>query len=203
MSLDSPSALESNRYGHKLYNENPSALREEEARIRRKKVAPDRAATHMIVDTETQELLARSPGAQAFYGSEIVDDERFVKLYFAGLRKYVGLSKAGLDVFETVYHQMSANKDRDFVLLSSRSTTIPKRTFERGLKDLIEHGFLFRSVVPGQYWVNVRYIFNGDRLFEVKEYRRRSSVPAHEQAGLFDAPAEAVAVARELDQQEA
>ena len=54
-----------------------------------------------------------------------------------------------------VYDQMRDNKDRDYVLLAAAEAKIPPRTYQRGLRELIERGFLYQSAVAGKYWVNI------------------------------------------------
>ncbi len=39
------------------------------------------------------------------------------------------------------------------------------------MRELIEKGFLAESVEPGMYFINIDYLFNGNRLVFIKEFR--------------------------------
>jgi hypothetical protein len=183
-----------NRYGQQLYRANPTIPNAGSiAKTRRTKIGNDRKG--IVIDNDTGEFLGH--GGAMVYEFEEVDKERFVKLYLAGLKQAIGMSKAGLQMFQEVYDQMRDNKERDYVLLSPMNSELPERTFQRGLKELIDRKFLFRSVMRDQYWVNVQYMFNGDRLAFVKAYKLRTENSA--QQSLFDAESEAQAVADALE----
>jgi hypothetical protein len=53
---------------------------------------------------------------------------------------------------------------------------LTRRTYERGMKELLEKEFLFRSVSSDMYFVNIRYIFNGDRLVLAQSYQRMETI---------------------------
>jgi hypothetical protein len=126
-----------------------------------------------VVDNGTGEILGR--GGAISYEFEEVDKERFVKLYLAGLKQAAGLSKAGLAVFEIVYNQLRERPGQDSVLLSTRDHNLPKTTYFRGLRELLDKDFLYRSTIDGQFFVNIRFMFNGDRLAFVKGYKLRQA----------------------------
>jgi len=74
-----------------------------------------------------------------------------VKLFLEGVKQTAGLSKPGLAMFELVYR--------------------------RDIKELLDRGFLFKSLMEGGFFVNIRYMFNGDRQAFVKGYKRRNGTP--------------------------
>jgi hypothetical protein len=59
---------------------------------------------------------------------------------------------------------------------------IPRATFYRGLRELLEKEFLYRSPWDGIFFVNIRYMFNGDRLAFVKAFHLAGSAPAKKAA---------------------
>lgn len=152
----------------KLYATNPSVPAASDI-AKRKRVQLGDERKGVVIDNSSGEML--NPAGAAFYEYEEVDKERFVKLYLAGLKQAVGLSKAALAVFQLVYDQMRENKGRDYVLLSPLSCGLSQPTYSRGLSEMIDRGFLFRSEVAGQFWVNIQFMFNGDRLAFVKGYK--------------------------------
>lgn len=178
--------------GIRLYATNPSIPNPDELKkLKRTKIGDDRRG--LVVDNGTGEILGH--GGAIVYEWEEVDKERFVKLYLGGLKQAAGLSKAGLSVFEMVYEQMRDRPGQDTVLLSARTSKLEARTYRRGLRELLEKEFLFRSMVDGAFFVNIRFMFNGDRLAFVRGYRlkngeeRQPELPLEEPA-LLAAPAE-------------
>ena len=173
--------------GIPVYLTNPSIPGEHEIKkIKRTKLGDERRG--FVVDNSTGEILGQ--GGAIAYEWEEVDKERFVKLYLAGLKQASGLSKAGLSVFELVYHAMREKPGEDTVLLGAAMSNMEERTFNRGLRELLEKQFLFRSTLASMFFVNIRFMFNGDRLAFVKGYRlkkddgRQQSLPLNELAAL-------------------
>jgi hypothetical protein len=109
-------------------------------------------------------------GGAVVYEWEEVDKERFVKLFLAGLKQASGLSKAGLAVFELVYTALRDAPGEDTVRLSVMTVGMKKTTYYNGLRELLKKEFLYRSPWDGVFFVNIRYMFNGDRLAFVKAY---------------------------------
>lgn len=96
-------------------------------------------------------------------------------MYLEGIRQATGLTKAGLAVFEIVYKQMQDNPGDDKVHLSWMTVDISKSTYYRGVKELLEKEFLYKTPYDGAYFVNIRYMFNGDRLAFVKGYHLKGA----------------------------
>jgi hypothetical protein len=167
------------RYGKTLYESNPSITGRFPSRIISKK--PTRGGTaYMVAGDGSGEVLGT--GAFAFVEEKEIDSESFVKVYLEGIKQYGNLSKAGALLFEFVYREISGvnGKDKDTVtinyfLAEKWKPEMHRRTYERGMTELLEKGFLFRSVAADVYFVNVRFMFNGDRMVLVKSYRRAGS----------------------------
>jgi len=174
------------RYGVPVYQTNPSVPSETEIkRSRRAQIGTERKG--LIVDSGSGEIVGH--GGAIVYEWEEVDKDRFVKLYLAGLKQAAGLSKAGLAVFETVYKQVRERPGQDTVPLDAYSSGLHPVTYRRGLRELLEKEFLFRSPNPGLFFVNIRFMFNGDRLAFVKGYRLKEDQPMLPGLGLETAPA--------------
>lgn len=160
--------------GVPIYQTNPSIPTETEIkRSKRAQIGSERKG--LIVDSGTGEILGH--GGAISYEFEEVDKERFVKLYLAGLKQAAGLTKAGLSVFEIVYSQVRENPGKDTVLLDALSSGMEERTYQRGLRELLAKEFVFRSTNPGLFFVNIRFMFNGDRLAFVKGYKLKKDQP--------------------------
>jgi hypothetical protein len=177
---DETGAVGMTRYGQPIYASNPTipaagAI----SKTRRAQIGDEKRG--VVIDQSNGEILGH--GGAMIYEFEEVDKERFVKLYLAGLKSAVGMSKAGMEVFQAVYDQMRENKQRDFVLLSAHDAKMNDRTFQRGLRELIERKFLYRGTIQGMFWINIQYMFNGNRLAFVKAYQIKGS---GQQLSMFD-----------------
>ncbi len=164
------------KHGVPIYRSNPSVPDPDDIK-KRKTVRFGDDKRGFVVDGGSGEIL--SVGGVGFYEFEEVDNARFVKLFLEGVKQAAGLSKAGLAVFEMVYRQVQENPGTDEIYLSVEMVPyisgkkMAKTTYFRGLRELLEREFLFRSPYDGVFFVNIRYMFNGDRLAFVKGYKRK------------------------------
>ena len=165
------------KQGLPIYRTNPS-VPDPDCIRKKKKIRYGDEQKGFVVDTGSGEVL--SVGGAGFYEFEEVDDTKFVKLFLAGVKQAAGLSKSGLTLFEIVYKEMQKNVGEDKVMLSfymasEQVDTLTERTYRRGLRELLDKEFLYRSPSDGVFFVNIRFMFNGDRLAFVKGYRRRGT----------------------------
>ncbi|EHG4045342.1 replication protein [Salmonella enterica] len=125
----------------------------------------------MVVNQETGEYV----GGAGFFQYQEVDKTQFLKLYINGVRALRQLSSSGGLVFEVLYRAVQDHKDSDrvflaFDLIDQNLVKISESTFFRGMRELINKGFIAESTVQNSYFINPDYIFNGDRLTFVKTY---------------------------------
>jgi hypothetical protein len=168
------------RRGHPVYKENPSVVGGFPVTMRsRSRTNDDRA---LLITHDTGEII--SDGTFTFVSEEEVDNERFIKIYLAGIKEHGNLTKAGATLFEFVYYQLSgpAGKDRDTVAMNLMIVqdwkSMAKATYYRGLNELLERGFIFRTMAADVYFINVRFMFNGDRMIVANSYRRKKPTKA-------------------------
>lgn len=103
-----------------------------------------------------------------------------------------------MQVFELVYHEMRANPGCDEIKLNqyvAKDHGINDRTYQRGVRELLKKEFLFRSPSDGVFFVNIRFMFNGDRLAFVRSYHLKD---AGRQQELFTADAAALPAPKSL-----
>ena len=137
-----------------------------------RKISDNSGEKMMVVSRETGEIV----GASGFWHTQEVDRTQFVKLYINGVKAFKELTGAGTKVFELLYVQMQKNIGKDIISLvfadiNQDITAISSATFFRGIRELIEKGFIAETVQSGRYFVNPDYVWNGDRLAFVKEFR--------------------------------
>ena len=118
-----------------------------------------------------------APSARLIYDRERLDLLLFRFIRLRGIRKYGELSKAGALLFEFVYKQMSGKdaKDKDQINLSYMLALewrkdLARRTFYRGMNELLSKDFLFRSLAADVYFVNINFMFNGNRMTLARRY---------------------------------
>lgn len=169
---------ELSRHGHKIYRENPSLVNGLPTRIIPQR--PSKTGDAYLIAPDTGQILSK--GVMSFIAEKEVDTEEFVKIYLAGIRKYGELKKAGAMIFEFVYHTISGKngKDNDVVainwpLVHEWKPDVTRPTYQRGMNELLNKEFIFRTIAADSYFVNVRYMFNGDRIALVQSYRRKGS----------------------------
>lgn len=164
------------RYGYPLYEENPSLNPDLPTRFKTNENSKTSKA--YLIASEAGEVIGR--GVFGIIEEKEVDSEQFVKLYLAGIRQYGNLTKAGAILFEFVYKQLSDQNSRDkdtiainFLLAQRWRKELSRRTYERGMRELLCKEFLYRSLTADIYFVNVRFMFNGNRMILAQSYRRK------------------------------
>lgn len=129
-------------------------------------------------------------GVSAIHQVEERDDAEFVKVFAAGVAASYELSRTAQRVFQVVLDQYQrtpmSRGYADYVNLfwfgdgvEGRDVGMSERTFQRGLKELIEKRFIASKDGTG-FWTNPALFFKGDRVMFIKEYRRRKQTAKDE-----------------------
>lgn len=132
-----------------------------------------------LINSQTGEIR----GVTTIQQIEERDDAEFVKVFAAGVAASYELSKTAQRVFQVVLGQYErtpmSRGYADYVNLywfndgiDGHSVGMSERTFQRGLKELIEKRFL-ASKDGIAFWTNPALFFKGDRVVFVKEYHRK------------------------------
>lgn len=116
-----------------------------------------------------------NPSIPFEYEWEEINKEHFVNLYLIGAEQFVRLSRAALAVFVLVCQQVIENSGKDTVLLAADQSNLTQATYFRGLRELLDKEFLFRSPYDGTFFVNIRFIFNGNRRAFITGYHLKGS----------------------------
>lgn len=138
----------------------------------------------MVVSGKSGEVVAPA----GFWQAQEVDKTQFVKLYLNGVKAFKELTSAGAKVFEILYVYVQQNIGKDqiilsYALLDKDKFNISKATYHRGIKELIDKEFIAESYAQNLYFINPDYIWNGDRLAFVKEFRLKQSEPVAKAIG--------------------
>lgn len=164
------------KFGFPVYETNPSVTNEIPTRV--KKTDKGQNSNFSMIAPDTGELVAN--GALCFVEEKEVDTEEFVKVYKDGIRQMNKLTKPGFELFTYVYDEIVGKNgvNKDTIALNAYhiqkwKPDMSARTYNRGLHELLQKKILFRSITRDVFFINVRYLFNGDRMGLVKLYRRR------------------------------
>lgn len=156
-----------------LYEKNPyivdASLNTNEGTKR--KTLRSKDGTTLMITSQSGEVVAPA----GFWQTQEVDKTQFVKLYVNGVKAFRELTAAGAKMFEILYLEVQKAIGRDRVYISFSNLPeefdISQATFTRGMRELIDKKFVAPTAAIGWYWVNPDYMWNGDRLAYVKEYR--------------------------------
>jgi hypothetical protein len=137
-----------------------------------KRITDKTGTRMMVVSQKTGEVMAPA----GFWQAQEVDKTQFVKLYVNGVKAFRDLTSAGTKVFEVLYLKVQESIGKDILSLvfydvDQAITPMSGSTFMRGIRELVAKGFIAESYVSGRYFLNPDYMWNGDRLAFVKEYR--------------------------------
>jgi hypothetical protein len=126
----------------------------------------------MVVSESTGEII----GGAGFWHTQMVDKTAFIKLFINGVKAFKELTGAGTKVFHILYLEMQKEIGKDVVYLNflgidQNLFSMSKVTWHKGLKELLEKGFIAETMIQNKYFINPDYVFNGDRLALVQEYR--------------------------------
>lgn len=107
-----------------------------------------------------------------------VDKTHFLKFYAEGVRMFLGLKSPGIKVFMIIYQLLIDDPDYQqdkidltYSLLDENiKASISRTTFTRGVKELRNVNFLAPTMHDGVYWINIDYVFKGNRLTLINQY---------------------------------
>lgn len=186
LDVSKPAKAQKRRKGNILFVENPF-MPSVATRTRR---VSNKRGDMQLVNSETGEITAKIAG---FWEAEEVDATRFVKLFINGVKALKELSPAGTKVFEVLYLRMQDSVSKDQVYMSYSTidqviTPLSEATYTRGMRELVDKEFLAASPHIGLFWINPDFVWNGDRLAFVKEYRKRPALPIRDQTSTMELP---------------
>lgn len=147
-----------------------------EVSVRRRQVRTSGARA--LLDPQNGEVAAIA----AVHTIQYRDDQQFVKVFSAGIKAAFDLTRTASKVFERVLEiyeatPMTSGYAEAVELfwfgdgLSGRDIGMSEYSYKRGLRELIDKGFLYPRIASS-FWVNPALFFKGDRVAFINEYRR-------------------------------
>ncbi len=174
---------------HKVYSENPSI---EMAMINTKKGV--RAV--FAKDGETEISVTHGDDMRSvaldFSRKCVIDKDKFIKLYIHSFPVLSDLKNSTKLLFQYILSSLSNESNQDKLYIAYKDyqekakknpifPSISQPTFSRCLRELLELEILFKSTLPNLYFVNIAYVFNGDRLRFLTEYQLKKDREEAEQ----------------------
>lgn len=168
-----------------VVDDNPFAakLMEKMEMKRVRKGAKNGVASVSLTNEETGEVVSGIQENRVFMKQEVVDSEKFVKLYIHRFAELYDLGVSAQKVFGyfLVEMQKPINKDRDIIFFNMsdcmdfcKYKTNPM--IYTGLTELIKHKFIAKSSKhPGHFYVDANTAFNGKRVIIMEEYIKEDS----------------------------
>jgi hypothetical protein len=136
------------RYGHPLYEVNPSLPRnlaieqpsqESSSGVEDREIQPFHLSSNRVEHCQKSNHVDREILTESGVVSGL-DREKFVKIYLAGVRQYARLNKSGTSLFEFIYEQLSRHESQDkdliylnYILASKWNPGLMRRTYSRGI----------------------------------------------------------------------
>ena len=117
-----------------------------------------------------------------FYTKITIDKDQFIKLYISALPALSNLKNSTKLLFQYILIKINEEIGKDVIYLNysdySRSTYLSplsgkfsQSTFSRALNELLDNEIIYKTPNQHLYFINIAYIFNGDRLKFITEYQ--------------------------------
>ena len=125
-----------------------------------------------LVDENTGEITSRTEIGQVIN----VDSEQFIRLFSKDLGDWFDFEKSTQKVFTQMLKKIqteAVNRDTFYYAIEDirNDTGLGVSTIYRALTELINNKVIARGARPNLFFLNPRFLFNGDRADFVKSYR--------------------------------
>ncbi|MFA5681129.1 MAG: hypothetical protein WC999_07335 [Hydrogenophaga sp.] len=163
------------------YKENPSiALAKENTKHGVKTIFGKKEHSTYHILAQELENKNETEDTITFSKKQIVDQDQFVKLYIAGFEALSNLKNSTKLVYTYIFNQIRQEVGKDIFYFSFKNyesfceiekiSKLSKATFHRSMNELMEKEVIFKSDMSNLYYINIAYVFNGDRLKFIQEY---------------------------------
>jgi hypothetical protein len=128
-----------------------------------------------ITDKDTGEVVSGINSNIMFRRKQYVDNEQFVKLYNDQMKSIFNLSLSAIKVFGYIMFEMQNLVNSDAVWFSLKGCMefceyTSHQMVYRGLSELLKKMIICKSDKPNQFWINPKYVFNGNRIIVFNEF---------------------------------
>ena len=128
----------------------------------------------LLVDSDTGEI----ENMAAVYAYEEKDKEEFIKVYVNGMKSLMDMSNTGSKAFYFIMNCLRINDDRVYVNIMEMAEYCKWKNTAQcylGLGELIANKIVAPSMSPNLWFINPKFVFNGNRILFMKEYRMKEN----------------------------
>lgn len=131
--------------------------------------------SELVVNAKTGELFEQFPVKSL---TVLVDSLQYTKVYSNSIDSISDLTVPALKLLCYIMKYLKPNKDMIKLKADNCNKYCGYKTkvsFYKGLEELLDKKFIYRTEDEHEFWINVNYFFNGDRLNSVdeKEYKNK------------------------------
>jgi hypothetical protein len=133
-------------------------------------------SSYVNQDTGESSVLKSTRGT-IFSEQKYVDSNTYTKIYNKNLREMFSLSSGALKLFGYFMSQLNFRDTEGMIYMDLDDAIMfcdygenSRSVIYRGLTDLILRGFICKTNRPWTFYINPKYVHNGDRIAVFKEY---------------------------------
>lgn len=137
----------------------------------------------MVKNSETDEY---ETAIIDFTTKKIIDRSQFIKVYINAFPVLSDLKNSTKIVYQYILLSVSKQVGKDIYHFSFRDylqqcesnislVQVSEKTYYNAVKELLEKKILFKCTSPSLFFLNIDYVFNGDRLRFITEYHARKT----------------------------
>jgi hypothetical protein len=121
--------------------------------------------------------IVKDESTQVIVSRDVVDKQEFLKIYEGTLVAITKTSRGAVKLFMAIVDKTPFNESTvDFDIDEYAASVNKSKTYVyRLVRELIENGFIAKSVYSNQYFVNINLVCKGDRLTILRDYIRKDS----------------------------
>lgn len=132
-----------------------------------------------------------------FYTSKQIDKAKFIRIYTTSFQAISSLKSAGMKIlFSYIFPLMEEEflvdsyylnyEDYSKRMSDLKLEAITERYFEMGISDLLKNEIIYKHRLAYIYFINISYLFNGDRLKFIKEKQKQMQESTEEEISKTD-----------------
>lgn len=134
----------------------------------------------------SKEATGESISIAGVHRLEIVDEDRFVKLFTQNSALFFDLTRPAQKILRFILDLVQDNHGKDGIYFSwweveewlkTKSVEMKgfsRTNYHRAVAEVIQKKLIAESEKPNFYWINPHVFFNGDRMIYIQEYRREA-----------------------------
>ena len=166
---------------HKTYLDNPSIDQAKKNTILGNKIQyanqEKTITTEIYTNSEDDDVRIEKIN---FHTRKVVDKDQFIMLYISAFPALSNLTKSAKILYQYVLVKVNKEIGKDKILMNYKEYSmmvekngligISQATYYRALDELLTSEILFQSAITNQYFINIAYFFNGNRLRFIQDY---------------------------------